>query len=100
MHLASIQGARHAAKQPQASCASEETKVMRDENQITARLATLPRLLPLKVAAEELGLPVWTLRRAIWDGALAAVHVGRVVRIDRNDLEAWLARQKTRGPVI
>ena len=67
---------------------------------VRERFTALPRLLSLKVAAEELGLPVWTLRRAIWDGELAAVRVGRMIRIDRNDLEVWLTRQKTRGPVL
>lgn len=72
----------------------------RNETEIRARLAALPRLLTLKQAAEELGLPVWTLRRAIWDGELAQMRIGRGIRVDRDDLEAWLARQKVRGPAL
>ena len=73
---------------------------MREESEIRARLGTLPRLLSLKDAAEELGVKVWTLRRAIWDGDLPQVRLGKSIRIDRNDLEAWLARLKVRGPVL
>ena len=73
---------------------------MRDAAQVRPRLAALPRLLTLQQAAEELGLKVWTLRRAIWDGDLAQMRIGRVIRIDRKDLEAWLERQKVRGPVL
>jgi excisionase family DNA binding protein len=64
------------------------------------RLRQLPRLLTLQEAAEELGLKVWTLRRAMWDGELATVRIGRVIRLDRRDLEAWLERRKVRGPVF
>lgn len=73
---------------------------MREETEVRARLAALPRLLTLKQAAEELGLPVGTLRRAIWDGKLAQVRIGRSIRVDRQDLEAWLTCSKTRGPVL
>ncbi len=73
---------------------------MRGESEVRARLATLPRLLTLKQAAEELGLPVWTLRTAIWNCELPQVRIGKSIRIDRNDLEAWLARLKVRGPVL
>jgi excisionase family DNA binding protein len=67
---------------------------------IHERLAALPRLLTLQQAAEELGVKVWTLRRAIWDGELPQVRLGKSIRIDRKDLEAWLGRLKVRGPVL
>jgi len=73
---------------------------MRDEMETRARLAALPRLLPLKQVAEELGLPLSALRTAIWNGELPQVRIGRSVRVDRRDLEAWLDRQKVRGPVL
>lgn len=73
---------------------------MSDEAQAAAKLLGQPRLLTLKQAAEELGVKVWTLRRAIWDGELPQVRIGRAVRIDRNDLEGWLSRVKVRGPVL
>lgn len=74
--------------------------MMKTGKQLGERLAGLPRLLPLKQAAAELGLPVWALRRAIWDGELPQIRIGRAIRVDRNDLEAWLERQKVRGPVL
>lgn len=73
---------------------------MRDETEIRARLAALPRLLTLKQAAEELGITVSALRTAIWNGELPQVRIGRSVRIERSDLEAWLARHKFRGPIF
>ncbi len=73
---------------------------MRDGAEIRERLEALPRLLTLKQASEELGLKVWALRTAIWNGDLPQVRIGKSVRIDRRDLEAWLARQKVRGPVL
>lgn len=74
--------------------------VMRDEAEIRARLAALPRLLTLKQAADELGVKLAALRTAIWNGELPQVCLGRSVRIDRNDLEAWLDRHKVRGPLL
>lgn len=65
-----------------------------------ARLAALPRLLALRQAVEELGAPVWTVRRAIWDGGLPQIQIARSIRIDWNDFEGWLARQKVRGPML
>jgi excisionase family DNA binding protein len=73
---------------------------MRDGARLQPRLAALPRLLTLQQAAEELGVGIWTLRRAIWNGELAQVCIGRAIRVDRNDLETWLARQKVRGPAM
>ncbi len=73
---------------------------MKDETEIRARLAALPRLLTLKQAAEELGVKLATLRTAIWNGELPQVRIGRSVRVDRRDLEAWLERQKVRGPML
>jgi excisionase family DNA binding protein len=73
---------------------------MKDGLGISERLAALPRLLPLRDAAAELGLPVYALRRAIWEGELPQVRIGRSIRVDRIDLEAWLDRRKVRGPVL
>jgi len=73
---------------------------MRDDLEVRARLAALPRLLTIEQAAGELGVKVWALRRAIWNGELVQVRLGRAIRVDRNDLEDWLAHQKVRGPVV
>lgn len=73
---------------------------MKNEGEIRAGLGALPRLLTLKQAAEELGVKLSTLRSAIWNGELPQVRLGRSVRIDSNDLEAWIERQKVRGPAL
>jgi excisionase family DNA binding protein len=73
---------------------------MNDEVEIKERLASVPRLLTLKQAGVELGVPIWSLRRAIWKGELPQVRIGRGIRIDRKDLEAWLTRVKIRGPEL
>jgi excisionase family DNA binding protein len=71
---------------------------MSPEVESLQRTGNAHRLLTLKEAAAELGLPVWTLRRAVWNGELSQVRINRMIRIDRQDLETWLARQKVRGP--
>jgi excisionase family DNA binding protein len=54
-----------------------------------------PRLLSPSAAATYLGISVWTARRMIWRGDLPSVRVGRLVRIDKCDLEAYIAEQKS-----
>jgi len=73
---------------------------MRSQSDISQRLAGLPRLISVSQAAEELGLPVWTLKSALWKGQLAHVRLGRLIRLERNDLEAWITSRKVRGPVL
>jgi hypothetical protein len=60
-----------------------------------------PRLLPLKDAAEELGLSVWAMRERIWAGQIPVVqfdnpHGGknRKMYIDREDIEALISKNK------
>ena len=73
---------------------------MKDVEEIRTRLAALPRLLTLQQAAGELGLSPWTLRRVVWNGELPHIRIGGAIRIDKNDVEAWLERLKRRGPDI
>jgi excisionase family DNA binding protein len=54
------------------------------------------RLLTLNQAAEYLALSHWTLRRLVWRGDLPHVRIGRLVQLDRADLDAWIDSQKTR----
>lgn len=56
-----------------------------------------PRLLPLKKAAEYLGLTVWALRERIWAGDIPVVRFpgGRKQFIDIKDIEAFIERNKT-----
>jgi len=55
-----------------------------------------PRLLPLKQAAEYLGLTVWAMRERIWQGALPVVQFpgGRKQYIDREDMESFIKENK------
>ena len=55
-----------------------------------------PRLLPLKQAAEWLGLTLWSIRERIWAGDIPVVRFpgGRKQFIDTRDLEAFIQRNK------
>ena len=56
-----------------------------------------PRLLPLKQAAEYLGLSVWAMRERIWAGQIPVVQFprGRKQYIDRRDIDAFIQDNKT-----
>lgn len=55
-----------------------------------------PRLLPLKDAAQWLGLTVWAMRERIWAGDIPVVRFpgGRKVYLDVRDLESFIERNK------
>jgi hypothetical protein len=55
-----------------------------------------PRLLPLKQAAEYLGLTVWAMRERIWAGQIPVVQFpgGRKQYIDTKDLENFIQDNK------
>ena len=55
-----------------------------------------PRLLPLKAAAEYLGLTVWAIRERIWAGQIPVVQFpgGRKMFIDTQDLETFISENK------
>ena len=55
-----------------------------------------PRLLPLKKAAEHLGLTTWGMRERIWAGDIPVVRFngGRKMFIDIEDLEQFIQRNK------
>jgi hypothetical protein len=56
----------------------------------------LPRLLPLKDAAEYLGLTTWAMRERIWQGLIPVVQFpgGRKQYIDRRDLDSFIEKNK------
>jgi excisionase family DNA binding protein len=56
----------------------------------------MEKLLSIEEVAEILGLEYKTIYRLIRSGELPAARVGRVYRVDRADLEAYLERQKQR----
>lgn len=55
-----------------------------------------PRLLPLKKAAEYLGLTVWAMRERIWAGQIPVVQFpgGRKQYIDTSDIENFIKQNK------
>ena len=57
---------------------------------------TCPRLLPLKQAAEYLGLTTWAMRERIWQGLIPVVQFpgGRKQYIDREDMESFIEENK------
>jgi excisionase family DNA binding protein len=60
----------------------------------------LDSLYSVREVAARLGVHPETIRRLIHDGRLDAVRVGRVLRVPRHAVDAFLARQRikpTRG---
>ena len=55
-----------------------------------------PRLLPLKQAAEYIGLTVWGMRERIWAGDIPVVRFpgGRKMFVDVRDIEDFIQRNK------
>ena len=55
-----------------------------------------PRLLPLKKAAEYIGLTVWGMRERIWAGDIPVVRFsgGRKMFIDVVDIEKFIENNK------
>ena len=56
----------------------------------------MERLLSIEDVADILGLEYKTINRLIKTGDLPAARIGRVYRISRADLEAYIERQKQR----
>jgi excisionase family DNA binding protein len=57
---------------------------------------TSKRLYTIKELVSYLGATEWFWRSQIWAGRLPYVQVGRKMFIDREDIEAFIARHKTR----
>ena len=55
-----------------------------------------PRLLPLKDAAQWLGLTVWAMRERVWAGDIPVIRFdgGRKMYIDTLDLEQFIESHK------
>jgi hypothetical protein len=55
-----------------------------------------PRLLPLKQAANYLGLTTWAMRERIWAGDLPVIQFpgGRKQYIDVQDIERFISKNK------
>jgi excisionase family DNA binding protein len=54
------------------------------------------RLYTIKEMVDFFGATPWFWRSQIWSGQLPFVQVGRKMFIDREDIEGFIARHKTR----
>jgi len=72
---------------------SKRTGIIKNKK---AQRISNPRLLPLKDAAQWLGLTVWAMRERIWAGQIPVVQFpgGRKQYIDTKDLEAFIQKNK------
>jgi excisionase family DNA binding protein len=57
----------------------------------------MSRLLDVAEVAERLNVSVRWVRRAIFEKRFPVVHVGRLVRIDERDLEAFIEANRDEG---
>jgi excisionase family DNA binding protein len=55
-----------------------------------------PALISVREVADRLGVHPETIRRLIHDGRLDAVRVGRVLRVHRDAVDRFLARQRVK----
>jgi excisionase family DNA binding protein len=55
-----------------------------------------PNLVSVRDVADQLGVHPETIRRLIHDGRLDAVRVGRVLRVHRDAVDSFLARQRVK----
>jgi excisionase family DNA binding protein len=55
-----------------------------------------PGLVSVREVADQLGVHPETVRRLIHDGRLDAVRVGRVLRVHRDAVDHFLARQRVK----
>ena len=55
-----------------------------------------PGLVSVREVADQLGVHPETIRRLIHDGRLDAVRVGRVLRVHREAVDSFLARQRVK----
>ena len=53
-------------------------------------------LVSVREVADQLGVHPETIRRLIHDGRLDAVRVGRVLRVHRQAVDSFLARQRVK----
>lgn len=54
------------------------------------------KLHDVKAAAEILGISPWTVRARIRSGQIQPVRIGRLVRIEEEELGRFIERRKTR----
>ena len=64
---------------------------------MTRKTATgLPRLLSLRQVAEQTSIPRTTLYTLVARGEIPVVRIGRSLRVDEQDVLAWIAAHRER----
>jgi len=63
---------------------------------IKPQTTTNKRLYTIKELVDQFGATEWFWRSQIWGGRLPYVQVGRKMFIDREDIEVFITRHKTR----
>jgi excisionase family DNA binding protein len=58
---------------------------------------SLKRLFSIKELATEIGCTKWFWRSQIWGGQLPFVQIGKKMFVDRNDVEAFIEKNKHRN---
>lgn len=53
-------------------------------------------LLNVHGVAQRLGVSAWTVREMIWAGRLACVRIGRLIRVDPDDLDRFIEQNRFR----
>jgi hypothetical protein len=55
------------------------------------------RLFAIRELAAEIGGTVWFWRSQIWDGQLPYVQIGKKMFVDKNDVDAFIEKNKHRN---
>ena len=76
----------------------EDTKIIEKKSEHWMSSPSSPRLLPLKKAAERIGLSVYGMRERIWAGQIPVVRFSDCGKmyVDIKDLERFISRHKER----
>lgn len=76
--------------------ASKRTGIIKNKTAQGIHNPIGPRLLPLKKAADYIGLTVWAMRERIWAGQIPVVQFpgGRKQYIDIQDLDVFIQDNK------
>lgn len=77
---------------------AQHTEIIKNKKAKWIDYPITPRLLPLKAAAEYLGLTLWALRERVWAGHIPVVRFpgGRKMYIDAKDIEKFIEQNKVR----
>lgn len=76
---------------------SEHTVAKKNSVVASPQPAITPRLLTIRAAATYLSCSPWSVRELIWRRQLPKIKIGRRFCIAREDLDAWIDRQRAKS---